>query len=93
MRGVHLDSAQHVSLRRELLATAAGDPGGRADTRTVSVPFWSSWSVGLYVAGIDSVTAWGVRAQCGITGYFATYGDAHPAGRGISAQDVQARRA
>src|SRR5438876_867844 len=73
MRGVHLDSAQHVSLRRELLATAQAIPGVEQASRTVSVPFWSSWSVGLYVPGIDSVSRLGEFELNAVSSeYFAT---------------------
>src|SRR5207253_8916742 len=91
MRGVHLDSAQHVSLRRALLATAQAIPGVEQASRTVSVPFWSSWSVGLYVPGIDSVSRLGEFELNAVSSeYFATMGTRILRGRGIAAQDVQA---
>ncbi len=59
MRGVRLDSVQHVMLRRELLTTAQTIPEVTHASEQVAVPFWSSWSEGLSVAGIDSVSRLG----------------------------------
>src|SRR5439155_27000669 len=55
MRGVRLDSAQQVALRRTLLDGAQEIPGVVHASPRVAVPFWGSYSVSLYVAGVDSV--------------------------------------
>ncbi|HKC46788.1 MAG TPA: ABC transporter permease, partial [Gemmatimonadales bacterium] len=55
MRGVQLDSAQRVVLRRDLLDKAQSIPGVLHVSPRVSVPFLGRMSVSLYVAGIDSV--------------------------------------
>src|SRR5439155_15413279 len=55
MRGVQLDSAHKVALRRELLETAQAMAGVEHASRQLTVPFWSTWTMELHVAGIDSV--------------------------------------
>ena len=90
LRGVRLDSARHVQLRRELLETAQGIPGVEHVSRQLAVPFWSSWSVGLHVAGIDSVERLGEFDLNAVTpDYFATLGTRVHRGRGIAAQDAE----
>ena len=90
MRGVRLDSAPQVALRRALLDTARAIPGVVHASPRVSVPFWGSYSVSLYVAGIDSVRRLG-RFELNAVGgdYFATMGTRVLRGRGISDQDIQ----
>src|SRR5947207_2663643 len=44
MRGVQLDSAHGVALRRDLLETAQAIPGVEFATPQVTVPFWASWN-------------------------------------------------
>ena len=90
MRGVRLDSAPQVALRRALLDTARAIPGVVHASPRVSVPFWDSYSVSLYVAGIDSVRRLG-RFELNAVGgdYFATMGTRVLRGRGISDQDIQ----
>jgi hypothetical protein len=44
MRGVRLDSAHAVALRRQLLAAAQGIPGVAHVSRRVTMPFWSTWN-------------------------------------------------
>ena len=56
----------------------------------VSVPFWSTWSVGLYVQGIDTVGRLGQFNLNAVSpDYFATFGTRVLRGRGIGAQDVE----
>src|SRR5437867_3116218 len=52
MRGVQLDSAHGVALRRELLETAQAIPGVEHAARQLTVPFWSTWAMELHVTGI-----------------------------------------
>ena len=55
MRGVALDSVQSGELRRRLMEAATSLPFVESAARSVTVPFWSSITMDLYVAGIDSV--------------------------------------
>src|SRR6184192_2138191 len=88
MRGVRLDSARNVALRRELLETAQAVPGVEFATRQVTVPFWASWNQTLYVAGIDSTDRLGEFYLNAVTpDYFATLGTRILRGRGVAAQD------
>ncbi|HET9707786.1 MAG TPA: ABC transporter permease [Gemmatimonadales bacterium] len=88
MRGEQLDSARMVALRRELLATAQSIPGVGHATLQLTTPFWSSWDVPLYVAGIDSVDRLGEFDLNAVSpDYFATVGTRIVRGRGISAGD------
>jgi putative ABC transport system permease protein len=89
MRGVQLDSAQHVVLRRNLQDAARSIPGVQHVSPRVSVPFLGRMSVSLYVAGIDSVRRLG-RFLLNAVGpdYFATMGTPLVRGRGIADQDV-----
>lgn len=59
MRGEKIDSAQKVALRRRLLEAAKSVRGVANASLQGAVPFWSTWSVSLYVEGIDTVTRLG----------------------------------
>jgi predicted permease len=90
MRGIQLDSARHVALRRALLETAQAMPDVEHASRQLTVPFWVSWDVGLYVAGIDSVDRLGEFQLNAVTPeHFATLGTHILRGRGIDPQDTQ----
>ncbi len=89
MRGVRLDSARAVQLRRELLETAQAMPGVEQASRQLTVPFWSTWNMDLHVAGIDSVSRLGEFDLNAVTPeYFATLGTRMLRGRGIGAEDT-----
>lgn len=89
MRGVELDSAHAVMLRRELLDKAKSLPGVEHVALNTSIPFWSVWSMQLHVAGIDSVSRLGEFDLNAVTpDYFATMGTRLLRGRGIEARDV-----
>jgi putative ABC transport system permease protein len=89
MRGVTLDSAAKVLLRQKLLAAAKTIPDVENAALQTSVPFWSTWSQDLYVAGIDSVRKLGQFDLNGVSPeYFATLGTRIIRGRGIGTQDV-----
>ncbi|HEU4642372.1 MAG TPA: ABC transporter permease [Gemmatimonadaceae bacterium] len=89
MRGVHLDSARAVTLRRDLLAAAERIPEVEHAALHTSVPFWSTWDLDLHVAGIDSVRRLGEFDLNAVTpDYFATMGTRLVRGRGIEARDV-----
>jgi predicted permease len=88
MRGVALDSVQSSELRRRLLETAAALPSVEAAARTVTVPFWSSITMDLHVAGIDSVDRLGDFYFNAVSPeYFRTMGTRVRRGRGFTAAD------
>jgi putative ABC transport system permease protein len=89
MRGVHLDSAENVALRRRLLDEAQAIPGVTHVSRQETMPFWSFWNTDLHVAGIDSVDRLGEFDLNAVSAdYFATMGTRLLRGRGITDQDV-----
>ena len=59
MRGLKLDSMSTVALRQRLLDRAKTLPGVENASLQTSVPFWSTWSVSLFVEGIDTVSRLG----------------------------------
>jgi putative ABC transport system permease protein len=89
MRGMHLDSAQNVTLLRKLLDQSRSIPGVSHVSRQVTMPFWSSWNTDLHVAGIDSTARLGDFELNAVSGdYFATMGTRLVRGRSISDQDL-----
>ena len=89
MRGVNLDSAHAIALRRQLLEAAQNIPGVEHAALNVTIPFWSTWSLDLHVAGIDSVNRLGEFDLNAVTpDFFATLGTRIIRGRAIQAQDV-----
>lgn len=89
MRGMHLDSAQSVSLLRRLLGEVRTIPGVSHASRQVTMPFWSTWNVDVHVAGIDSVERLGEFDLNAVSGdYFATMGTRLLRGRSVGDQDV-----
>ena len=89
MRGVTLDSAATVALRHKLLASAKAIPGVENASLQITMPFWSQWSMGLFVAGIDSVSRLGQFDLNAVSPeYFATVGTRILRGRGIEAGDT-----
>jgi predicted permease len=88
MRGLRLDSARTVALRERLLAAAKTIPGVENASLQGAVPFWSTWSVGLYVEGIDTVGRLGQFNLNAVSPeHFATFGTRLRRGRGITDQD------
>ena len=89
MRGVKLDSAREVALRQQLLETAQNMPGVEHAALNVTIPFWSTWSMDLRIAGIDSVSKLGEFDLNAVSpDYFATLGTRVIRGRGIQSGDV-----
>ncbi|HEX4632865.1 MAG TPA: ABC transporter permease, partial [Gemmatimonadales bacterium] len=89
MRGVKLDSAADVALRRRLLNDARTIPGVTHVSRQVTMPFWSSWNQSIHVAGIDSTDRLGQFYLNAVTpDYFATMGTRLVRGRGVTEADV-----
>jgi predicted permease len=95
MRGVKLDSARTVALRRALLDAAKTVPGVEHASLMAAVPFWGMWSTSLFVEGIDTVSRLGQFDLNAVSSeYFATIGTRLLRGRGITDQDTpQAPRA
>ena len=89
MRGVKLDSVPTIELRQRLLATAKTIPGVENASLQITMPFWSQWSMGLYVAGIDTVSRLGQFDLNAVSPeYFSTIGTRILRGRGITEQDT-----
>jgi predicted permease len=90
MRGVVLDSAQRVALRRSLMARARDIPGVERAAWMNSVPFRSSSSTNLHVAGIDSVQRLGRFTFLLTTPeYFEAMGTRILRGRGFTDADSE----
>jgi predicted permease len=88
MRGVKLDSAAIVTLRKQLLATAKTIPGVQNAAIQATMPFWSMWSIGLYVQGIDTVGRLGqFDLQTVSPEFFNTFGTRLIRGRGVTDED------
>jgi predicted permease len=88
MRGVKLDSAATVQLRQRLRERAANLPGVENASLQTSMPFWSTWSVGLFVEGIDTVSRLGQFNLNGVSPeHFATFGTRIVRGRNFTNAD------
>ena len=88
MRGMQLDSAATVALKQRLLDVAKSIPVVQNASRQVGIPFWSSWSVSLYVEGIDTVSRLGNFMVNAVSpSYFETFGTRLLRGRGIQESD------
>ena len=88
LRGLSLDDTATIALQRRLLETAQALPGVEHAATVSSVPFWSTSSTNLYVAGIDSVRRLGrFTYQAGSADYFATTGTRILRGRPFGAED------
>ena len=89
-RGLNLDSAQRVALRRQLVATAQAIPGVEHAAWVSSVPFWSTSTTGFSVPGIDSVARLGrFRYTTTTPDYFGAMGTRILRGRGFTDADRQ----
>ncbi len=90
MRGVSMDSIQSTALRRRLLESATALPFVEAASRTVTVPFWSSITMDLFVAGIDSVDRLGDFYFHAVSpDYFRTMGTNIRRGRAFTQADAR----
>jgi len=90
MRGVTIDSAAQIELRERLLRAAKTIPGVENASRQIAVPFWSTWSMGLFVEGIDTVARLGQFDLNAVTPeYFSALGTRIVRGRGLSESDVE----
>jgi predicted permease len=89
MRGIQLDSSASVALKQRLLDVATSIPVVQNASRQVGIPFWSSWSVSLYVEGIDTVSRLGSFMVNAVSpSYFETFGTRLLRGRGIEESDL-----
>jgi predicted permease len=88
LRGMQLDDSALVTLRRQLVARAQAIPSVEHAAFTSTVPFWSTSTTGLYVAGIDSVRRLGSFTYNAVTpDYFKVMGTRILEGRSITAED------
>ncbi len=84
LRGVPMPDDERYRLLDRLVTRAGALPGVVAATRTTSVPFWTDWSIDLFVPGIDSVGKLGDFILHSVSsGYFRTMGTAILEGRGL----------
>lgn len=90
MRGEKLDSLPKIALRQRLLYAARTIPGVENASLQGAVPFWSTWSMGLWVEGIDTVSRLGQFNLNAVSPeHFATLGTRLVRGRGITNQDIE----
>jgi putative ABC transport system permease protein len=88
MRGIKLDSAHTAQLEQRLLASAKSTPGVTHASLNAAIPFWSQWSIGLWVQGIDTVSRLGQFNMNSVSpDYFATFGTRVIRGRGFTNAD------
>ena len=88
MRGVKMDSAQAVALRRDLVERALRDPAVQNAAVVMTVPFSSTYSGEMFAVGADSVRFMkDVMQQPTTASYFATTGTRLLRGRGILSSD------
>ena len=69
-----------------------GGGGSRRGTRAfeAAIPFWSTWSAGLHVDGVDSLARFGSFGLNAVSAdYFATMGTRILRGRGITEADTR----
>ena len=90
LRGTKLSDTEEATLARRLEQAALAIPGVESATRALTLPFWDSWSVSLFVAGIDSVRRLGrFTLQGGSPSFFHTFGTRILRGRGITSEDTK----
>jgi putative ABC transport system permease protein len=89
MRGVPIDSAQKILLLQRLLQTAQANSLVDRAAIMLTIPFWSSWSTSLFVAGIDTVEKLGEFDYNVVSqDYFRAEGTRILRGRGITDADA-----
>jgi predicted permease len=87
-RGMKVDSTEQVALRRQMIERVKTLPGIENAARAITVPFSSTWTLSLFVPGIDSVNKLGnFSLQAGSPEILATMGTRIIRGRGLTAAD------
>jgi predicted permease len=90
MRGETLDSIHTDQLQTRLLDAARSIPGVTHAALSASTPFWSFWSVGLHVQGIDTVSKLGQFDVNAVSPeYFDTFGTRVVRGRAFTVGDTR----
>lgn len=88
MRGAQVPDSVLITLQQRMLAAAQAHPDVEHAAVVSSVPFWSTESRSLFVAGIDSVRRLGrFTYQTASGDYFATMGTRLLRGRAFDARD------
>ena len=88
MRGATVSDSQLIDLQRRMLEVVQQHPNVEAAAVASSVPFWSTSSTSLFVAGIDSVRRLGqFTYQTASADYFRAMGTRILRGRGFEPQD------
>ena len=89
-RGVPTTELERAALARRLETRSLGIPGVASASQALSIPLWQSWSLDLFVAGIDSVGRLGhFTLQAASPSFFHTVGTRIIRGRGITAEDTK----
>jgi predicted permease len=88
LRGADMSDSDRVRLGRRLLDAAQAVPGVESAAWVSSIPFWTTSTTQLFVAGIDSVQRLGrFTYQQGTSDYFRTTGTRILRGRGFGKDD------
>jgi putative ABC transport system permease protein len=88
LRGAAMSDSEQVQLGRRLLEAAQSVPGVEHAAWVSSIPFWTTMSASLFVAGIDSVSRLGEFSyQQATADYFPTMGTRILRGRAFTKDD------
>ena len=88
LRGVRLSVDQRAELARRLVDAARAIPDVQSAARGISVPFWSTESLGFTVPGVDSLRRLGhFTVQMASADYFTTMGTRILEGRAFTDAD------
>ena len=87
-RGMQLDTIQKQALLERIRERALTLPNVENATRSLTMPFYSNWTIDLHVPGIDTVAKLGTPSlQVGSPSLLATFGTRLIRGRDITADD------